>query len=556
MRRPYLGVLLLVIFSCGDDDVLGAPDAAMDAAADTPGLDAFSPDALANVPDSATDSATDSGPLPEIEVTYAHGTVVGRTMEGVESFLGLPYAAPPVGDLRWRAPAPVVPWAERRDASELPSMCPQVNALSGAAEGEEDCLYLSVFSPNVDPAADMPVYIWIHGGAFVFGSGGLDPIEIARVSGTVVVSINYRLAGFGFMAHPAFAAEGGGTGNYGFLDQRAVMQWVQDHITAFGGDSANVTIVGESAGAISVTLHALSPGSDGLFHRGIIESGVFGLLPTLEEAQEAGEALASSVGCADVDTAAACLRTKSFSELSQMAEPTPGGLLYAPGFGGPVFDGVTFVEQPLDAVAGGRISDVPLLIGTNGDEGTLFHAEVLAVPVSNEAEYRAALSNRYTADDVDAIVGAYPVASYANANAALSAATGEWWNCGTRRAARALTDAGVTVWLYAYEALVEGGLLEAFDLGSFHSSELVYLFDYDSPTFGRVPASSRGLQAAMQGYWTRFAAAGDPNGGEDPMWPEYEAESDRHMLLVQPPLAGANYLETVCDFWDQHLVSF
>jgi para-nitrobenzyl esterase len=508
-------------------------------------------------PDAAFDAGTDAGPPPEIEVTYDHGTVVGRTVDGVHTFLGIPYAAPPLGELRWRPPQPVEPWTTPRDAGAVGAICPQINALVGSTtlEGDEDCLFVNVFTPDVAPAEPRPVFVWIHGGAFVLGSGGRSPGRLAAVSQTVVVSLNYRLDQLGFMAHPALTAEGDGSGNWGLLDQRAAMAWVRDHIPAFGGDPGNVTIAGESAGGVSVNLHGVAPGSHALFHRAIVQSGPPGLLPlsTLAEAEASGMAVADRVGCTEAATAASCLRGTAVEELVVAADlrSGPGGLFYQPGVPVPTpnLDGTTLVEDPGVAYAAGRFATVPWLVGSNGDEGTLFHSDLTSVPVANEAEYRAAVANVYP-DDVDAIVAQYPVASYADANEALTAVTGALFNCGTRRFARWLSDGGAATWLYAFEAVPDGLLVETYDLGSVHGGELVYLFDLTDGALGTVPPDERELVDAMQGYWTRFAASGDPNGEGAPVWPSYETSTDRHLLLVDPPSAGERYLEAECDFWD------
>ncbi len=549
-----MGLLVVLLAACGDDD--GGMDAAVDAGTDATEMDA-QVDATSDAGTDAEDP--DAGPPPEVEVTYDHGTVVGRTIDGVDFFLALPYAAPPVGDMRWRAPGPVTPWDEPRDAGERPENCAQIDILAAATEpsGSEDCLYLNVFSPD-STATNLPVLFFIHGGAFVAGSGGRSAYVLARETNTVVVTINYRLDQFGFLAHEALAAEGGGTGNYGLLDQRAAMQWVRDHIDAFGGDPNNVAISGESAGAVSVALHGISPGSDGLFDRAIVQSGPPHLLPmpTLEEAQAIGEVYATGVGCDDVDTAAACLRALSVDEVLQPTpiRTEPGGLFYAPVVAVtiPNVDGVTILEDPTVAYAEGRFSDVPWLIGSNGDEGTLFHSDTLSTPIDDTEEaYRAALANRYpNAEDIDAIVARYPVASFDDANRALAEVTGDHFNCMTRQLARWLADNEATTYLYAFEAVPDGLFVESLGLGAFHAADLVFLWDLDDTILGKVADEDQDLRDAMQRYWTRFTANGDPNGDGDPTWPVFETESDEHMTLATPPTAGSGYLEAECDFWD------
>lgn len=548
MKATWWGVCVVALMACGDDDgsVDGGTDAMADATFDVGGDDAG---------DAGEDASTDAGPPPEVEVTYDDGTVVGREIEGIDAFLAIPYAAPPLGDLRWRAPQPVEPWTEPRDASEVPNSCPQVNALtSSTLEGDEDCLYLNVFSPDVE-ATGMPVYVWIHGGGFIFGSGGRSVRRLAQASNTVVVAINYRLDQLGFLAHPAFEAEGGGTGNYGFLDQRAAMEWVRDNIEAFGGDPNNVTIAGESAGGVSVALHAIAPDSDGLFHRAIIQSGAPDILPlaTLEEAQTLGQSFATEVGCDDPDAAAACLRALPVEDLIIAVELTEelGGLFYGQPLLVPTpnIDGVTLLEDASAAYTGGRFSDVPFFVGSNDDEGTLFHASLSSIPVADEAEYRTVLSRRFP-DDVDAIVAEYPVSAFEDANAALTAVTGDQFNCATRKLVRQISDAGRTTWHYVFDAVPDGLLVGSLELGAYHSAELVYLFDLDDPTLGSVPDAHRDLQSTMQAYWTNFAATGDPNGAGLAAWPEFDRAGDQHLLLTAPPSAGTGYKSDACDFWE------
>lgn len=540
-----LPILLILAFGvgCGADAAPVGDSGLSDA-----GSDAGPPDA----------GSLDAGAPPEVEVSFRDGTVVGRSLRGVHTFLGLPYAAPPVGELRWKPPAPVEPWTTRRDASALGAMCPQVNVLVGAdtLEGAEDCLFVNVFTPELAPAEPLPVLVWIHGGAFVLGSGGVSPGRLAEVSSTVVVTVNYRLDELGFMAHSALTAEGSGSsGNYGLLDQRAALEWVRDNIAAFGGDAGNVTLAGESAGGISVALHGVSPGSAGLFHRAIVESGPVDVLepPTLAAAETRGAVTASRVGCTDAATMLACLRAKSVAELVGTGDvfALPGGLLYQGGFPvpTPVVDGTTIPESPAAAYAAGRFTHVPFLVGSNADEGTLFHSSLLSTPVANEAEYRAAVG-RARPGAVDVIVAQYPVASYANANAALTAATSDFFSCATRRFARATSDAGAPTWLYSFEAVPSGAFVSALHLGSYHAAELLFLFDLDDPQLGRPAAADRALVGTMQGYWTRFAAAGDPSGGTAPTWPAYETATDRHLSLVTPPAAGEAHLHAECDFWD------
>jgi para-nitrobenzyl esterase len=548
MLRILGGLALIFAVACGDDgsDV------------DSGTLDSAVMDGGGDAADAA-DAMPDAMPPPEIEVSYDHGTVVGRTIDGVHTFLGLPYAAPPVGTLRWRPPRDVTPWTEPRDASELGSKCPQFNVLAPAPElaGEEDCLTINVFTPDVAPSTPMPVFVWLHGGAFLFGRGNRAPGRLAAISGTVVVTLNYRLDLLGFMAHPDLTAEGeGASGNYGLMDQRAALEWVRDHIDTFGGDPGNVTLAGESAGGISTALHGVSPASSGLFHRAIVQSGPPGLvaLPTLEEAEARGEAVATRLGCTDPATALACMRAASVDELIVEVDLTapgtpPGGVFYQPELPMvvPNIDGDVLPEQPADAYVGGRFEMVPWLVGSNADEGTLFHTELLSIPVENEAEYLAALERTFPGLSGD-VAAMYPVSDYPDANAALTAVTGDLFTCGTRSHARQMSDGGATVYLYAFESEPAGLIPDSLMLGSFHSAELYFLFETED-MLGAAPDDQRDLVDAVQGYWTRFTATGDPNGDSDPTWPVYETASDEHMSLASPPTAGSGHRQARCDFW-------
>ncbi len=243
----------------------------------------------------------------------ADGAVRGTVAGGTDEFLGIPYAAPPVGPLRWRPPQPADRWHGVRDATTFAPHCPQQASPFGVASVSEDCLYLNVFAPaGGRPGGGRPVMVWIHGGALVTGeSDDYDPAKLVS-NGTVVVTINYRLGALGFLAHPALADRPGGpSGNYGLMDQQAALRWVQRNIRQFGGDPRNVTIFGESAGGLSVLSQLDSPGADGLFQRAIVQSGAYNLTQTpLATAEAAGEAFAATAGCAS--QTAACLFRRSW----------------------------------------------------------------------------------------------------------------------------------------------------------------------------------------------------------------------------------------------------
>src|SRR5215831_19176932 len=307
------------------------------------------------------------------------GVIRGASAAGVNSFLGLPYAAPPTGNLRWRPPQPAAAWTGVRPATQFGPSCPQAltrNPFLPPGTISEDCLYLNVYAPPVsgNDQGGRPVLVWIHGGGLVQdGARNYDGTKLAA-AGTVVVTINYRLGALGFLAHPALASRPGGpAGNYGLMDQQAALRWVQDNIEAFGGDPGNVTIAGESAGGLSVLAHLVSPGSRGLFQKAIVESGAFALnQQPLAAAEAAGEAFATAAGCPGQSAqTAACLRNLPVANLV-----TPN-FVEIPG----VVDGKVLTEPIGTALAAGRFAHVPVLNGTNHDEERLF-VDALHVTVS------------------------------------------------------------------------------------------------------------------------------------------------------------------------------
>ncbi len=496
-----------------------------------------------------------------LTITIDTGTVAGTQSGDVRSFRGIPYAAPPTGTNRWRAPQPAEHWEGVLDAIELGAQCPQSLSLAGRSE-EENCLFVNVWSPA--GASKLPVMVWLHGGAFILGSGGDKYYDGAAIASNdvVVVTLNYRLGLFGFLSHPALRTDDPAfptAGNYGLEDQRAALQWVQRNIAAFGGDPKRVTLFGESAGGYSTCVHYLSSRTAGLFEAAISESGLCGS-PVLEipraTAEAQGVTLAEGLGCPGTDAAAvACLRTKPVAALLA-ATPLPantdppGGPIYQtkilPG-SLPSVDGYV-IEKPLAAaVAAQGFEPRPLIIGNVKDEGTLFHSLLFAQEVPDEAGYRAALATRYAPAAVDAIVAHYPVATYGSANRALAEVTGDTlFMCPSRRTARAISTAGAPVYRYSFERALEQPFTA--NLGVFHSSELPFVFGNDAFPLGRVGSSTE-LSVTMQAYWVRFAKTHDPNGDSAMEWPVYDA-ADKHLVFDVPMSTGSAIKAADCAFWD------
>lgn len=497
---------------------------------------------------------TPTGPL----VTIADGPVRGAEGAGFLAFLGIPYAAPPVGNLRFRPPHAVTPWTTERSARAVPHACPQ--DLQGIAYGQEDCLYLNVHTPDPMPA-NAPVMVWIHGGAFVLGEGvqtdhGTYGDLLARDHGVIVVSMNYRLGQLGFLAHPALDSESSDhvSGNYGFLDQVAALQWVHDNIAAFGGDPANVTIFGESAGGESVCGHLSSSLSQGLYQRAIIESGPCGLhMPTNAEAEAQGTHLATLLGCTSGDTLT-CLRAASASTIVNTLGGSPAIISSDPMYAswGPTVDGHVFAHDWITTMTSGDAADVPVMIGWNQDEGRLFIAlaERSGAPMVTTANYRDTVVALVGESNADAVIARYPPSDFGgDARLAASRALGDaGLICPTRAAAVALVAAGNTVHTYFFTYPDAHFLLPAsFPLGAFHSAEVQFVFGHS--VGGPFDADAAALNGAMSGYWTRFASQNaDPNGAGAPSWPVYDTTGARVILDTTVTTGTDDYAET-CAFW-------
>ncbi|MCW5802967.1 MAG: carboxylesterase family protein [Deltaproteobacteria bacterium] len=502
-----------------------------------------------------------------LTVAIDSGTIHGVEQGATRAFLGVPYAAPPVGALRWKRPQPVAPW-DRLETIATGIQCPQAFSLAGPG-GDEDCLTLNVWAPAGATVKDLPVMVWFHGGAFVFGSGGdayYNGSHLAETYGVVVVTVNYRLGAFGFLAHPALAAEDPAypsSGNYGLEDQFAALGWVQRNIAAFGGDPARVLMFGESAGGYSACVHYVAPRTQGLFAWAISQSGLCSsnvLEPSRADAEAAGIAVAEGkLGCTGAG-ALACLRGKSTEQLLDAtklppaSEQPPGGFVYSSALATlPNVDGVVIPKPLRELFAEGNYEKRPLLLGTNRDEGTLFHSSFFATEVTGEPELRAALAQRFAPAQVDAIVARYPIASFPSANAAIAKVTGDaFFVCPARRTARAASAAGAHVYRYSFEQ--EPGQAFLGGLGVFHSAELPFVFGTD-PAYplARVGEAGQPVAGALQRYWTRFAAAGDPNGpigNGDPPWPAYSAAGDRHLTFATPITSESGLAADACDFWD------
>lgn len=480
--------------------------------------------------------AAAAGAADALIVKTDAGTVRGRAGDGVREFKGIPYAAPPMGELRWTLPAPAKRWTGVLDATNYRSACPQPSryGLTDASD-DEDCLYLNVTAPlAATPAHPRPVLVWIHGGAFIGGSSNLYPLDyLARLGDLVVVSINYRLGVFGFMPHPAF--EPTHNGGYALEDQRAAFRWVKRNIAAFGGDAGNVTIAGESAGGASVCLQLFAPEeSSGLFEKAIVQSAACAVrLHTVEEAEAIGRKVARLVGCGEPRTALACLRTKSVAALLDAQATAASGELmaFAPAVGSR-----SLPQQGADALASGAFVRVPLINGGNRDEMRLYVGYDVTAGKPVTADNYAAKLRAIYGDSAGAVEAEYPLASFSSPPAALGTVLSDFLpggglsNCLYLRGGRLASRYTPT---FEYEFADRGAPPvmpdPGFELGAVHAAELPYQFPHISHTYKvdgpDLSATAERLAAQMLGYWSRFAHTGHPDPDGVPAWPPYAADA-------------------------------
>jgi para-nitrobenzyl esterase len=480
-------------------------------------------------------------------VDTADGPVHGEAVDrAYRLFEGIPFAAPPVGDLRFRPPAPVQPWHGVRDATEPGSPCPQMSSLTNPTSStNEDCLYLNVTTPaGLDAARDdLPVMVWIHGGSWRTGSGDrYDASKLALEGDAVVVTINYRLGPFGFLAQDDLSAALGavGSGSAGLLDQQAALRWVERNVAAFGGDPDNVTIFGESAGASSVCAQLASPTAAGLFDKAIAQSySCAARYATLDEAEAVGDTVAATVGCTgDGPAVVDCLEGARVEDLLA-AWPSGGGSFVVGGSALPV--------QPADAIASGNWNRVPVVHGNLQDENTLFTP--LSIPAAqlprylDPANYQAILTERFGAR-AGAVAALYPLSEYGSPLRVLAAVASDTGSalstCDHVRAHESLARSA-PVWAYQFRDQGADPLLDfsrppfsfpagLYDEGAEHSAELPYLFP---GLYGDgLTAEQEELATAMVRYWTSFAATGDPNGPGVPTWHRYTGPADVQGLDV------------------------
>lgn len=461
-----------------------------------------------------------AGSAPDPQVTIDTGQLRGVAVDGVLHFRGIPYAAAPTGDRRWRPPQPATAWTGVRSARDYGATCDQPRAAAPPEAGSfaEDCLTLNVTTPDKSPAAPMPVMVWIHGGGFSQGSGNLPQLNGTAIprQGVVMVTINYRLAMFGFLAHPALAAPGDPVGNYGLMDSVAALQWVQRNIGAFGGDPRRVTIFGESAGADAVNYLMVMPAARGLFQQAISQSSSVGMAPAPRlgrragfnpPAEEVAKAFIAKVGLAQTAALPAALRSLPADRLLAAMGPRDRF--------SPVIDGETLPDQVGLLFLAGRQQKVPYMTGGNSWEASLgrmigggfspaFASRL--VPVADKTRLYPGLAG----DPLDdAVFGDLIILSH------------------SRFMANRMRDAGMPVhaWYFSYVASDRRGRQP----GAAHADDIAFVMGTldQEADLARVTGADREVSRLMTDYWVRFAKTGNPNGPGLPEWPAWDPDAAR-----------------------------
>jgi len=480
------------------------------------------------------------GASPSLQIKTEAGLIEGKVDGSVRTFLGIPYAAPPVGELRWKAPVSAAKWAGVRTTTEFGARCMQGRIYSDMVfrdpDISEDCLSLNVWTPAKNARAKLPVMVWIYGGGFMAGATS-EPRQDGRMlarRGVVVVSMNYRLGIFGFFALPELAAESDkkAAGNYGLLDQVAALAWVRRNIASFGGDPANVTIFGESAGSFSVSALMASPVAKGLFHRAIGESGAafsssaLPFEPLAVRSQRDSQFATSSLGAQTLNELRA-IPAQRILDASLKKDDSQSPPRFAPDIDG------YFLPEPVPAIfAQGKQSDVPLLAGWNHDEGSLE-----AVPGQSPLDRLKTLATKEFGDKAEEFLKLYPASTDAQARRSLKDFDGDrfiaWSTWGWLEAQA--TTGKQPVYRYRFD-FGPPPTPDAPDRGAYHSSEIEYVFGMlDSNAGITWRPDDRTLSDVMQTYWVNFARAGNPNGPGVPQWPAYRSSDWQVMHLGPQP---------------------
>jgi para-nitrobenzyl esterase len=522
--------------------------------------------------------AEQGGPL----VRTSDGPVQGFVRNGVNTFLGIPYAAPPVGALRWQPPQARAAWTDTLRAVRFGNTCPQITELgvfAGPVSLTEDCLYLNVFAPPAG-GKKLPVLVWIHGGGLFDGeSNDYDPTALVKGGPggpTVVVTINYRLGLLGYLGHPALDAEGHDFGNYGLMDQQAALRWVQRNIAAFGGDPANVTVGGQSAGSTSTAALVISPASAGLFHRAIFESGPLLTVAPLDLAEQRGSKFAAAAGCGEEvnGAAASCLRALSVSKILSLQGTAAANGPYVNGL---IVDGKVLPIPADTAWSSGKFNHMPIMNGSVADEGAFAASidELFFGPMSADRYNDLVKSTyggpagpgvgppNYPEGTPAAVVAHYPLSAYKTPGDAWVAVGTDANVC---RHPYLNTRVSQYVPLYAYEFSDRAApwYFPALNFAhaAAHTIDIQFLFvDWHGGPLGilhGLTTQEHALSRQLVAAWTNFMYSGNPNLKGDTPWPRYTADSRVYLSQNVPrlsPITEAQFRAAhKCDFWDTVLI--
>jgi para-nitrobenzyl esterase len=520
----------------------------------------------------------DTGPI----VQTTQGRVQGFTKDGLAEFFGIPYAAPPIGNLRWRPPVAHAHWTGVLKATAFGPTCAQIenSPFSGPTSTSEDCLYINVFAPAIADHKKLPVILWSYGGGDFEGeSNDYDGSKLALQGHTVVVTFNYRLNLFGFLAHPALDHEGHLFGNYGILDNQFALRWVHDNIAAFGGDAANITIAGQSAGATNVGAEVLSPLDKGLFTRAILQSGAMPTLTPLSVAEAKGVAFAAAAGCGTgaAPAVAQCLRKLPAAKILSFAHP--------PFVANNIADGAILPKVVIDAFESGKFNHVPLMIGNAEDEGAYFvalpeYSETPRKPIT-EAQFQAYLKSTYGGNAGPGYSPpAYPAGTIAAVNAhyplsAFSSPELQWvavetdggrLNLSACKLRHVVNILATQTPVYTYEfrdrtAPSYWPSMPGFKFLAYHTGDIQYYWPlYHGGRLGQshpLNGAQQKLADTLVNAWVNFAQTGNPNGHGEKPWPRYTPNG----LYLDEDIGGLSTFSDAqfstahqCAFWDKVIV--
>lgn len=475
----------------------------------------------------SSDSSDSPTPAPDPNVVRTDaGFVSGIQENGLRVYLGIPFAAPPTGDLRWRPPAPVQPWYGVKETKTFCAACPQPPNASPGLVINEDCLYLNVWTPANSANEKLPVMVFFYGGAFDKIAGEISTYNGTALAqkGVIVVTTNYRVGALGFLAHPELDNESANnvSGNYGLMDQLATLQWVQRNIGAFGGDPSRVTIFGQSAGGESILIHLVSPQSKGLYSQAIVESGTFwtngaeiDALNSKANAEKLGVEFANSLGYYSPG-AIGGMRKLSYQEIANATPWPPSPFQIVNSLHEePTIDGWEIPDSPDTLFGLHREYPIPLMIGHNADDGTTLAADAnMTVP-----EYVAFINDRFGAE-AESVLLQYPATSTAEVQLRLEQIMTDYdFNDAAKFVAGSMSDLEPKTYLYRYSYVLPGQ-----PYGAFHGSECFLLFGWTKEV-----KADPAVAANMIDLWTRFAKTGNPNGGMNVTWPQYTRAGDRYL---------------------------